>query len=162
MPSKTALSDLIACPVCDMLHREVAVPPGGRLRCRRCNAILLTDRPSTIDHTLAGAFGSVILLVAALCFPFLQLSAAGFTRDATLLDAVTAFSGGILAPLSFAVGLLVVILPLIRAISLAYVLWPLRVGRPPRRGHAPSSGSRAACVPGRWRKSSSSASSSPW
>lgn len=162
MPSKTALSDLIACPVCDMLHREVAVPPGGRLRCRRCNAILLTDRPSTIDHTLAGAFGSVILLVAALCFPFLQLSAAGFTRDATLLDAVTAFSGGILAPLSFAVGLLVVILPSFGRFHLPTSSGRCASGALPRRGHAPSSGSRAACVPGRWRKSSSSASSSPW
>lgn len=69
MIAPPAPSDLIACPVCDMLHREVVVPPGGRLRCRRCNAILLTDRPGTIDHTLAGAFGSVILLVAALRFP---------------------------------------------------------------------------------------------
>ena len=30
---------LIACPICDMLHREVSVPVGGRLRCQRCRLV---------------------------------------------------------------------------------------------------------------------------
>ena len=55
-------ADLIACPTCDMLHTVAPVPAGGRLRCRRCHTVLLTNRRGAIDRTLAAAFASVILM----------------------------------------------------------------------------------------------------
>ena len=54
--------------------------------------MLLTNRAKAIDRTLAAAFGSVILMVAALIFPFLELSVVGLHRKASLLDAALAFS----------------------------------------------------------------------
>jgi paraquat-inducible protein A len=135
--------DLIACPICDMLHREVAVPLGGRLRCRRCHAILITNRANAIDRALAGSFASVILMLAAIFFPFLELSIAGFSRKASLLDAAMAFSSGLVVPLSVATALLIVVLPLVRAIALGYTLLPLRL----RGRAAPGAAAafRAAC-----------------
>ena len=126
--------ELIACPTCDMLHRVVPVPLGGRLRCQRCRTVLMTNRLGAIDRTLAAALGSLILMLAALFFPFLELSAAGLHQNATLLDAALAFSSGLVIPLSAATGLLIVVLPLIRAAALSYTLLPLRLGRPPARG----------------------------
>jgi paraquat-inducible protein A len=117
-----------------MLHRVVPVPLGGRLRCQRCRTVLMTNRLGAIDRTLAAALGSLILMLAALFFPFLELSAAGLHQNATLLDAALAFSSGLVIPLSAATGLLIVVLPLIRAAALAYTLLPLRLGRPPARG----------------------------
>ncbi|MFO1210117.1 MAG: paraquat-inducible protein A [Amaricoccus sp.] len=125
---------LIACPTCDMLHREVDPPPGGRLRCRRCGTVLMTSRSNALDRALAGAFGSVILMLAAIFFPFLELSIAGLHRKASLLDAALAFSSGIVIPLSAATALLIIVLPLVRAAALGYTLLPLRLGRPPARG----------------------------
>ena len=63
-----ASPQLIACPTCDMLHTVAPVPEGGRLRCRRCGAVLLTNRRGAIDRTLASSFASVILMVAAIFF----------------------------------------------------------------------------------------------
>lgn len=126
--------DLIACPTCDLLHREIAVPPGGRLRCRRCGTVLVTNRANAIDRALAGAFASVILMLAAIFFPFLELSVVGLHRKASLLDAALAFTSGIVVPLSVATALLIIVIPLMRAAALGYVLLPLRLGRPPSRG----------------------------
>lgn len=126
------VAGLIACPTCDMLHREVAVPAGGRLRCQRCHAVLLTNRANAIDRALAGSFASVILMLAAIFFPFLELSIAGLHRKASLLDAAMAFTSGLVIPLSAATALLIVVIPLLRATALGYTLLPIRLrGRPP-------------------------------
>jgi paraquat-inducible protein A len=129
-----APAELIACPTCDMLHREVAVPAGGRLRCRRCGTVLVTNRSNAIDRALAGSFASLVLMLAAIFFPFLELSIAGLHRRASLLDAALAFSSGIVVPLSAATALLIVVIPLVRAVALGYTLLPLRLGRMPVPG----------------------------
>lgn len=129
---------LLACPTCDMLLQEVPVPEGGRLRCRRCKTVLMTNRPRIMDRTLAAALGSVILLVAALLFPFLELSVAGVRREASLLDAALAFADTMVAPLSVGTTLLIVVLPIIRAVAVARAVLPLRLG------HAPSESARRA------------------
>ena len=97
---------------------------------------LLTNRRGAIDRTLASAFASVILMTAAIFFPFLELSVAGLHKNASLLDAALAFSHGLMAPLSIATTLLIIVLPVIRASALAYTLLPLRFGRPPAPGAA--------------------------
>lgn len=129
-----ASGDLIACPFCDALHREIEPPPGGRLRCRRCNAVMKTNRPTAMDRTLAAALASVILMAGALLFPFLELSTFGLSRSASVLDAALAFSSGLMVPLAIAVGMLIIVIPMIRATALAYVILPLRLGRPPAPG----------------------------
>jgi paraquat-inducible protein A len=123
--------ELIACPVCDALHRSVEVPPGGRLRCRRCNTVLMTNRQGAMDRTLAAAFASVILMTGAIFFPFLELDAVGLHRSASVLDAALAFSSGLMVPLALAVGLLIIVIPVLRALLLGYTILPLRLGRPP-------------------------------
>ncbi len=129
-----APDDLLACPYCDTLHRAAEPPEGGRLRCRRCGAVLMTNRAGAVDRTLAAAFASVVLIFGAILFPFLQLSTFGFQRSASVLDAARAFSSGLMAPLAVAVGLLIVVIPLIRAGALAYVILPLRLRRPAAPG----------------------------
>jgi paraquat-inducible protein A len=130
----TEADPLIACPICDMLHREVTVPVGGRVRCRRCRTVLISNRRNAIDRALAGAFSSVILMLAAIFFPFLELSIAGLHSKASLLDAAMAFSSGLVVPLSVATALLIVVLPLIRATALGYTLLPIRLGYRPAPG----------------------------
>lgn len=133
-PTPAGQPPLLACPTCDLLCLEVPVPEGGRLRCHRCGTVLMTNRAGAVDRTLAAAFASVILLIAALFFPFLELSIAGVTRKASLLDAALAFADTLVAPLSIGTTLLIIVLPIIRAGLLAYTLLPLRLGHRPATG----------------------------
>lgn len=123
--------DLFACPICDALHRAAEPPPGGRLRCRRCGEVMMTSRPRAMDRTLAAAFATIILMIGAVFFPFLEMSILGIERKASVLDAALAFSSGLIAPLAFAVGMLIIVIPLIRGAALTYVILPLRLGRAP-------------------------------
>lgn len=123
--------ELFACPICDALHRAAEPPPGGRLRCRRCGEVLMTNRPRAMDRTLAAAFASIILMIGAVFFPFLEMSVLGIDRKASVLDAALAFSDGLMVPLALAVGMLIIVIPLIRGAALAYVILPLRLGRAP-------------------------------
>ena len=115
----------------------------------------MTNRAGAIDRTLAGAFASVILMLAALFFPFLELSVAGLHRNASLLDAALAFTSGLVVPLSVATALLIVVIPLVRA-TRARLHAPAAPPRPPagprRRARLPRS--RPTSGPGRWPRSS--------
>ena len=129
---------LIACPRCDLLHLD---PEAGEdsadldytVRCARCHAVLMAPRTGAFTQVFVLAVTALILLVAAVYFPFLDLQVAGLTNKTSLLDAILAFSSGLLLPLSFAVAALIVLIPALRFAAVAYTLWPLLRARPPFR-----------------------------
>lgn len=127
-------STLMACPNCDLLHKATVALEGERMRCARCGTLLASSRPNAIDRTLAAAMTNAILIIAALFFPFIQLEGAGTKQSATLIDALSAFGGGLTAPLVIVVAAFIVVIPFLRASALVYTLWPLRFGRAPYRG----------------------------
>ena len=128
-PAAVAPADeLIACTTCDALYRMAEVPEGGRLRCRRCGSVLIRSDHGSLDAILGSAFAMVVLVGSAAFMPFLQISVRGFQSSASLLDTAFAFTGGITAPLTVAVLLLIVVIPITRAALLAYALLPLRLG----------------------------------
>lgn len=120
--------ELIACTICDALHRVREIPDRGRLKCKRCGETLLSDAGTAIDILLASAIAVSILLVSAVFFPFLKISASGLNSAASLLDTALAFSEGITAPLTYALFLVIVIIPVFRAMLLVYALLPIRLG----------------------------------
>ena len=126
-------STLIACPMCDLLHSARSAQDGERMRCARCRTVLSSSRPNAIDRTLAAAATNVILITGALFFPFIKLEGAGSRQNATLIDADSAFGGGLTAPLVLVVAAFIVVIPLTRAAALCYTLWPLRFDRKPYR-----------------------------
>ncbi|TPE46587.1 paraquat-inducible protein A [Amaricoccus solimangrovi] len=123
--------ELIACPVCDLLQRQADPPVNGRVSCARCGEVLMTNRRGALERTLVASISSVILMVAAIVFPFLELSVAGLSSSASVLEVALAFRGTIVAALSIATLLLIVVIPLIRAAALTYTLLPLILGRRP-------------------------------
>ena len=123
--------EVIACTVCDALHSVGAGPPmHGRLRCTRCGSVLLRAPRGALDSILGGALATVILVISAVFFPFLEISAKGLRSAASLVDVAFAFSEGITSPLALAVILMIVVLPVVRAAALGWALVPLRLGRP--------------------------------
>ncbi len=126
---KTA--QIMACPNCDTLYQLDALPAKSRARCVRCHTLLATSRTSSISQILALAITATILMVMALFFPFLTLKVGGGSNEASIFDAVIAFSGAPLFPVALSVAALIIILPTIRLFLLIYALGPLAMGRKP-------------------------------
>lgn len=125
---------MIACPKCDRLHLITDVPDRARARCTRCHQVLFAPREQAITTIVALAVGALILMVAAVSFPFLNISASGLTSNASVLDAILSFAeaSGLMAPLSIVVAALIVVLPVIRLVGLIYVLGPMINGHAQR------------------------------
>ena len=128
---------LICCPVCDVLHEMPEVAAGERARCVRCGTTLARDRPGAIRLAVVLALTALILMSIVVFYPFLQLRQGVFTAKASVFDTVTSFSGGVMAPLSLAVALFVVILPVLRSAFVVWALGPLTLGARPLPGARP-------------------------
>jgi paraquat-inducible protein A len=127
------LAALVACPTCDALHRLAEVAPGATARCRRCGTVLLAPRAGAMTRIVMLAATALILMVAAVFFPFLEIEAGGMHHRSSVFDAVMAFSQGPMLPLSAAVAALIVLVPLIRFAALIYALAPMALGWRPAR-----------------------------
>ncbi|ATG48115.1 paraquat-inducible protein A [Celeribacter ethanolicus] len=129
--------DVIACPSCDALMHDRDVALGETLRCPRCHAVIEAPRALAMTRIIMLALAALILMIAAIFFPFLELGAAGMVRRSSLLDTVMAFSTGLTAPLTLAMAALIVVLPVTRFLALLYVLGPMAFGWRPARYAAP-------------------------
>lgn len=127
------LDDMIACAHCDTLYMEQDLPDGARAYCRRCGVLLLTSEPGAIVRMVSFASAGVVLMVAAISFPFLDLDVQGQHNATSVLHAIMAFSSGKGIPLAIAVALFIVVLPVVRLLALIHALGPLVRGARPHR-----------------------------
>lgn len=128
------MTTTIACPMCDALHSMGPVPPGRRARCTRCHTVLATGRPEAVTRVVVLSLTALILMGIVVFYPFLELRQGVFTARASVFDTVMAFSRGVMAPLSIAVGLFIIVLPVARILLLLWALGPLAFDRAPLRG----------------------------
>ncbi len=133
MSEAPLLQDLIACPRCDALHHRPVLAETETASCQRCGSTLVAPRHRSFLHVVALAFTAMILMLAAIFFPFLKISAKGFSHESSVFEVAMAFSGGWLAPLSVAVLGAIVAMPVLRFAALIYTIWPLAQGRPAHR-----------------------------
>ncbi len=129
--------DLIACPGCDALYVARMPEPGARAVCARCHRVLIAPRRRAGLRIIALSLAVTVLVTAAVFFPFLQISAAGFGNRASLLDVATSFRSGALVLVSLTSIAVIVLVPLVRTLCLIYVLAPLVRDRPAARHAAP-------------------------
>ncbi len=123
--------DLIACHECDLLQREVAVPPGGVLRCRRCHAELYRNHSGGLEHSLALSMAAVVLFVVSNLYPIVGLSVSGTVVATTLLGAVRVLYLDGMWPIAGLVFATTFLLPVVQTLSMLWVLLPLRLHRVP-------------------------------
>ncbi|MCR9108802.1 paraquat-inducible protein A [Marivita sp. XM-24bin2] len=128
-----SLSDMIACPKCDALHRVPLLDKGAEAKCVRCGTVLMAPRDGAMTRIVMLSLTALILMIAAVFFPFLKLSVQGLGRESSVFDAILSFSDGLMLPLSFAVAALIVVLPMMRFIALIYVFAPMALGWAPAR-----------------------------
>ncbi|MEO8242335.1 MAG: paraquat-inducible protein A [bacterium] len=91
----------------------------------------MAPRTESYIQTISLSLAILILMVGAVFFPFLGISAAGNASSTAIYEVAFAFSDGILLPLSIVVLTLILLVPLVRAIALIYAVWPLAHGRRP-------------------------------
>ncbi len=130
-PDLGPLDDLIACPTCDALLHVTVPDVGGKARCHRCHTILMAPKDSAMTRMLMLSVTAVVLMFAAVFFPFLEIGAGGRTQRSSVFDAVLVFSDGLLLPLTAALAIFIVILPLARLSAMSYALAPMALGNKP-------------------------------
>ena len=94
----------------------------------------MTSRPAAIAQVLSLALTAFALMIAAISFPFLSLDAGGLENATSVIDAILAFDQGNALFLAVAVGLFIIVLPLLRLSALIYALGPLVRNAKPRAG----------------------------
>lgn len=128
----TTNARLLACPECDCLQREVAVPDHGRAECVRCGAELYRNKPGSLDRTLAFVLGAAVLFLVANAFPLMQLDAQGLRTSATLAGTAWALHQQGMSSVALLVFATAVLVPALEVALMLYLLVPLRFGAVPR------------------------------
>jgi paraquat-inducible protein A len=133
MPRTT--NSLTACPECDLLQREPALPSGGLAECARCGARLYRIRPWSLDHTLAYATAAAVLFALANYYPLMGLDAKGIRTSAHLFDTAWRLHEHGMTSVAILVFMTVIVVPAMQLTALLYMLVPLRLGIHPRYLH---------------------------
>lgn len=81
-------SNLIACPDCDLLQREIPLPPGGAALCPRCGKVLYRMARGGSDRVLALLIAAAIAFAIANVFPIVGVESHGDRVATTLIGAI--------------------------------------------------------------------------
>lgn len=122
---------LIACRECDLLLREITLPPGGVACCRRCGAPLYRNSPGSLERTLALAIAAALLFVIANTYPILGIEIQGVRNATNLFGAVHALWHQGMRSISTLVFVTTILIPAIELSMMIYLLLPLRMRRIP-------------------------------
>jgi paraquat-inducible protein A len=125
---------LVACHECDLLQREVDLPPRGIAKCARCGAVLYRDHPNSLERSLAYASAAAAFFVLANAFPLVGLEVNGELTETTLFGAARALYAGGMRTLGAIVLITTVVAPLIELVAILGLLHPLYRNRLPRGG----------------------------
>ena len=123
---------IIGCPSCGLLQRTAQSTGPELAYCGRCRTPLVHCAGKSLDVALACASATLLLLIPAMCAPFLTNSAFGATRSSILPSSARALwqEGWPLLGIVFA--LFVLVFPPLRFAALSAVLLAIRVGARPR------------------------------
>jgi paraquat-inducible protein A len=102
-----------ACPECDLLLQDIAVPPGSESVCPRCGHVLREGRPDSVLHALVLSTLGLMLFGPAIGMPLLSLSVTGLRQEASLAQAVLALADNGFWEVALMVATCAVIAPLL-------------------------------------------------
>lgn len=123
--------NLLACPQCDLLQQGVALAPGSRAHCARCDAPLGKAPPTSYDLTLALAITGLVMLLIAHLNPVFGIEVQGHAQSSSLWHASVTLYEKDAWLLSILVVLTTLVFPALELLALCYLLVPLRLGHRP-------------------------------
>ena len=124
------MRSLLACRHCGTLQ-SLPPRPKGVFDCAVCKVGLERLTGRSLDGALATALSALLLLLPANGLTFLTTSLFGGTERSRLASSVTVLWSQGWPALGLAVGLFVIVLPIVRFSVLVFVLANLRLGRHP-------------------------------
>lgn len=122
-------AELLACPECDLLQRDSAIPRPRKALCARCGAILYQRHDNGLERTTALTVAAFFLFTIANAFPIVALELQGDRTDATLFGAVAALWSQNMQLVALLVAATAFAFPLLVIGTLGWLLFPLRYGR---------------------------------
>lgn len=123
---------LIACHECDLLQRQVELPPGGEAVCPRCGATLYARRLDTVERTLALMLAAAVLFVIGNSFPVVSMEIQGQRTDALVWEGAWQLHREGQSAVGALVFLTAFVFPLVQIGGALAILIPLRLGYTPR------------------------------
>ncbi len=127
-----SMTSLIACRECDLLQREIVLPPGGTACCSRCGAVLHRSKPDSLDRTLAFTVGAAVLFILANVFPVVGLEAQGNRTSTTLFGTVRTLHDQGMTSVAVLVFVTTILMPMLDIGAMLYMLLPIRLGVVPK------------------------------
>ena len=121
-------NNLVACPECDALQREIALEPGCAADCVRCGAELFRHKPYSLDRTLALIIAASLVFLFSNTFPLMELDAQGIETSATVFGTVIALQETGWPFLALVVLMTTIVVPFLQLATSLYILVPLKVG----------------------------------
>lgn len=100
-----------ACPECDLVVEVPALRRGETARCPRCAHRLQYRQSAPLQSAAASCTGALILLLAALPFPFVSFKLQGVSQEITLLDTASQLMSVDYPLLGLIVGAVILVLP---------------------------------------------------
>lgn len=85
--SRFNLSNLTACPDCDLLLEEKTAAPGHKIRCPRCNTLIRSIVDDSVSKALATSLTGLLLYLPAMLLPIMTFSVAGMKGTGNVIDA---------------------------------------------------------------------------
>jgi len=122
---------LIACHECDLLQREIILPPGKVVRCCRCGAELYRSAHKSLDKPLAFLLTATVVFIVANAYPIVGLEIQGSSNETTLFGASHALWAQGMEAIGVLVFLTTFLVPAVELTIMGYLLLSLQSGRRP-------------------------------
>lgn len=120
---------LVACRVCDALHRRRPIARGEKARCTRCGAVLYRHPRLSPAQVLPLVVGALVTFMIANLYPLVDLQVQGAHSSATLFDSILALWEEGRPLVAILVFVTTILLPLIDLLSVLGLLLLSRHGR---------------------------------
>lgn len=126
-----ATEQLVACPECDLLLKEIPLDPDGAAVCCCCGATLYRNKPDSLRRTLAFSLAAAIFYLVANIFPILGIELQGNGNASNLFGAVHAMWHQEMRLISILVFITAIVIPALELSILLYLLVPLQLNKQP-------------------------------
>ncbi len=118
----------IACPDCGSIQELPALPARATASCSGCGNALERTAGRSISAAFSLSLTTLLLLVAAMCLPFLSVHVLGMSRETHLYSVVWVLLDSHWVLLAAGICLFIVVFPLLRFFLLSVVLGALYLG----------------------------------
>ncbi len=110
-----------ACPECDLVVEMPALRRGENARCPRCRQLLQQRQPAPLQTAAAFCIAALIMLAAALPFPFVSFETQGASHEMVVLDTAFGLAEAQDTFLAILVGMAIFVLPGLYLLVVAYL-----------------------------------------